>query len=43
MACWEIFVPESAYSDSDKEQISDAITSIYVDYAGLPRDRKSVV
>jgi phenylpyruvate tautomerase PptA (4-oxalocrotonate tautomerase family) len=37
MACWEIFVPENAYSDSDKEQISDAITSIYVEYAGLPR------
>jgi phenylpyruvate tautomerase PptA (4-oxalocrotonate tautomerase family) len=36
MPCWEIFTPESAYTDRDKEKLSEAITSIYADYAGLP-------
>jgi phenylpyruvate tautomerase PptA (4-oxalocrotonate tautomerase family) len=36
MTCWEIFVPENAYTEKDKEQLSEAITSIYVDYARLP-------
>jgi phenylpyruvate tautomerase PptA (4-oxalocrotonate tautomerase family) len=36
MPCWEIFAPENAYTEEDKEQLSEAITSIYVDYAGLP-------
>jgi phenylpyruvate tautomerase PptA (4-oxalocrotonate tautomerase family) len=37
MTCWEIFAPEHAYSETDKEQLSEVITSIYVDYAGLPK------
>jgi phenylpyruvate tautomerase PptA (4-oxalocrotonate tautomerase family) len=36
MPFWEIFAPESAYTEADKEQLSEAITSIYADYAGLP-------
>jgi phenylpyruvate tautomerase PptA (4-oxalocrotonate tautomerase family) len=36
MACWEIFAPENAYTERDKEQLSEAITSMYVDYAHMP-------
>lgn len=36
MTCWEIFVPEHAYTEEEKEQLSEAITSIYVDYAQMP-------
>jgi phenylpyruvate tautomerase PptA (4-oxalocrotonate tautomerase family) len=36
MPCWEMFVPEKSYEDEDKARLSEAITSIYVDYAGLP-------
>jgi phenylpyruvate tautomerase PptA (4-oxalocrotonate tautomerase family) len=38
MPYWEIFTPENALTDSDKEQLSAAITSIYTDYTvQLPR------
>jgi len=37
MPYWEIFTPENAYTDKDKEQISDAITQMYVDWVDLPR------
>jgi phenylpyruvate tautomerase PptA (4-oxalocrotonate tautomerase family) len=36
MSCWEIFAPTNAYTEKDKEELSEAITSMYVDYAGLP-------
>jgi phenylpyruvate tautomerase PptA (4-oxalocrotonate tautomerase family) len=36
MTCWEIFAPENAYSEKDKELLSEAITSMYVDYAEMP-------
>jgi phenylpyruvate tautomerase PptA (4-oxalocrotonate tautomerase family) len=36
MPCWEIFAPENTYTEKDKEQLSESITSIYADYAGLP-------
>lgn len=36
MTCWEIFAPENTFSEKDKQQLSEAITSIYVDYVGLP-------
>jgi phenylpyruvate tautomerase PptA (4-oxalocrotonate tautomerase family) len=36
MPCWEIFAPEHAFTEQDKEQLSEAITAIYADYAGLP-------
>ena len=37
MTCWEIFAPEDAYTEQDKERLSEAITSIYVDYAQVPQ------
>jgi 4-oxalocrotonate tautomerase family enzyme len=36
MPYWEIFTPENAFTAEDKEQLSEAITSIYVDYVNLP-------
>ena len=30
MPYWEIFTPENAFTPEDKEQLSEAITSIYV-------------
>jgi phenylpyruvate tautomerase PptA (4-oxalocrotonate tautomerase family) len=37
MPLWDIFIPENAYTEQDKEQLSEAITSIYVDYVNLPK------
>jgi phenylpyruvate tautomerase PptA (4-oxalocrotonate tautomerase family) len=37
MPLWDIFIPENAYTEQDKEQLSEAITSIYVDYVDLPK------
>lgn len=37
MPYWEIFAPDSAFTPQDKEQLSEAITSIYVDYVNLPK------
>ncbi|MFI5798745.1 tautomerase family protein [Streptomyces sp. NPDC051677] len=37
MPYWEIFTPENAFTPEDKEQLSEAITSIYVDYQSLPK------
>lgn len=37
MPYWEIFAPESAFTPQDREQLSEAITSIYVDYVNLPK------
>ncbi|MEU2337253.1 tautomerase family protein [Streptomyces sp. NPDC006654] len=37
MPYWEIFTPENAYTPEDKQQLSEAITSIYTDYVNLPR------
>ncbi|MGO9384320.1 MAG: tautomerase family protein [Mycobacterium sp.] len=37
MPCWDIFTPENAFSDDDKERLSEAITSIYTDYVNLPK------
>jgi phenylpyruvate tautomerase PptA (4-oxalocrotonate tautomerase family) len=37
MPLWDIFIPENAYTEQDKEQMSEAITSIYVDYVNLPK------
>jgi phenylpyruvate tautomerase PptA (4-oxalocrotonate tautomerase family) len=34
---WEIFAPEDAFTPQDREQLSEAITSIYVDYVNLPK------
>jgi phenylpyruvate tautomerase PptA (4-oxalocrotonate tautomerase family) len=36
VTCWEIFAPENAYTEEEKQQLSEAITSIYVDYAHIP-------
>ena len=37
MPYWEIFTPENAFTPKDKEQLSERITSLYVDYADLPK------
>jgi phenylpyruvate tautomerase PptA (4-oxalocrotonate tautomerase family) len=37
MPYWEIFTPENAFTPEGKEQLSERITSIYVDYANLPK------
>jgi phenylpyruvate tautomerase PptA (4-oxalocrotonate tautomerase family) len=36
MPCWEIFTPANAYTEEDREQLSEAITSIYAGYGNLP-------
>lgn len=36
MPYWEIFTPENAYSDQDKEALSAALTKVYVDFVNLP-------
>lgn len=37
MPYWEIFTPQNAFTPRDKEQLSQAITSIYVDSVHLPK------
>jgi phenylpyruvate tautomerase PptA (4-oxalocrotonate tautomerase family) len=37
MPYWEIFTPENAFTKEDKEQLSNAITQMYVDWVDLPR------
>lgn len=37
MPFWEIFTPEGALTDQDKEQLSNGITQMYVDWVDLPR------
>jgi len=37
MPYWEIFTPENAFSAEDKEQLSNSITQMYVDWVDLPR------
>jgi phenylpyruvate tautomerase PptA (4-oxalocrotonate tautomerase family) len=37
MPYWEIFTPENAFTPADKEQLSERITSLYVDYVNLPK------
>lgn len=36
MPLWQIFAPKDAFNDNDKEQLSQRITSVYVDYGKLP-------
>lgn len=36
MPYWQIFTPANAFTDEDREKLSEAITSIYVDYVNLP-------
>jgi 4-oxalocrotonate tautomerase family enzyme len=36
MPYWEIFTPENAFTNEDKEQLSQAITSIYTEHVNLP-------
>lgn len=37
MPYWEIFIPENAFTEEDKEQLCSDITQVYVDYVNLPR------
>lgn len=37
MPYWEVFTPENALSDGDKEGLSECITQMYVDWVELPR------
>jgi phenylpyruvate tautomerase PptA (4-oxalocrotonate tautomerase family) len=36
MPYWQIFTPANSFTDQDREQLSKAITSIYVTYVDLP-------
>ena len=36
MPYWQIFTPANAFTHEDREQLSQAITSIYVDYVEPP-------
>lgn len=37
MVYWEVFAPEGAFTPRDREQLSEAITSIYANYVNLPK------
>ncbi|WP_332642956.1 tautomerase family protein [Aeromicrobium sp.] len=37
MPMWQIYAPAGAYDMDSKKAFSDAITDLYVDFAGLPR------
>ena len=37
MPMWQIFAPEGAYDTADRKALSEAITDVYADLAGLPR------
>lgn len=37
MPYWKILTPVGAYSDEDKQALSDSITDLYVDAVNLPR------
>jgi phenylpyruvate tautomerase PptA (4-oxalocrotonate tautomerase family) len=37
MPYWEIFTPENAFTDEDKQQLSASITDMYVQWVNLPR------
>jgi phenylpyruvate tautomerase PptA (4-oxalocrotonate tautomerase family) len=43
MPIWQLFVPEGAYSASEKREMSNDITAIYSEGAGLPRFYVNVV
>jgi phenylpyruvate tautomerase PptA (4-oxalocrotonate tautomerase family) len=36
MPYWEIFTPENAYTEEDKQQLSADLTKVYVDFVDLP-------
>lgn len=36
MPLWKIHHPENAYTDSDKQEFTQAITAIYTDLVGIP-------
>lgn len=37
MPYWHIFAPEDAFTDQDKQELSESITSLYVDFVNLPK------
>lgn len=37
MPFWQIFAPEDAYSDEDKQALAESITSMYTDFVNLPK------
>ncbi|MEV7661931.1 tautomerase family protein [Paenarthrobacter sp. NPDC089316] len=37
MPYWEIFTPEGAFTDEDKERLTEAITDVYVEWVNLPK------
>jgi phenylpyruvate tautomerase PptA (4-oxalocrotonate tautomerase family) len=43
MPIWHLYVPEGAYSASEKRELSNNITAIYSETAGLPRFYVSVL
>lgn len=43
MPIWHLYVPEGAYSASEKRELGNSITAIYSETAGLPRFYVSVL
>jgi phenylpyruvate tautomerase PptA (4-oxalocrotonate tautomerase family) len=37
MPLWQVFTPENAYTDEDKEALAESITSMYTDFVNLPK------
>ena len=37
MPFWQVFVPENAFTDEDKEALAESITSMYTDFVNLPK------
>jgi phenylpyruvate tautomerase PptA (4-oxalocrotonate tautomerase family) len=37
MPFWQVFAPENAYTDEDKEALATSITSMYTDFVNLPK------
>lgn len=37
MPFWQVFAPENAFTDEDKEALSASITSMYTDFVNLPK------
>jgi len=37
MPFWQVFAPENAFTDEDKEALAESITSMYTDFVNLPK------
>ena len=37
MPFWQVFAPENAFTDEDKQALAESITSMYTDFVNLPK------